>query len=202
MEEIFINTKKIEAWIKKYLLRLVLGLFLLIGITTAVKTIEPEEEGVVLTLGKYSRTLDPGMNFIAPFGIEKMYKIPVQRQLKQEFGFRTEGRSGSHSTYSEQSFADESLMLTGDLNLGAIPHQQFLSVFVQSAQRRQNPARHGRIGCQKDCGRPHRKRSAHRGAAGSGFECGETAAANVRGVRKRHPHRPGSAAGRESARNG
>lgn len=120
MEEIFINTKKIEAWIRKYLLRLVLGLFLLIGITTAVKTIEPEEEGVVLTLGKYSRTLDPGMNFIAPFGIEKMYKIPVQRQLKQEFGFRTEGRSGSHSTYSEQSFADESLMLTGDLNLADV----------------------------------------------------------------------------------
>jgi membrane protease subunit HflK len=71
MEEIFINTRKIEAWIKKYLLRLLIGLLLLIGIATAVKTIEPEEEGVVLTLGKYSRTLEPGIEFIAPFGMRK-----------------------------------------------------------------------------------------------------------------------------------
>jgi membrane protease subunit HflK len=40
----------------------------------------------------------------------------VQRQLKQEFGFRTRS-SGSQTEYSKSSFGDESMMLTGDLNL-------------------------------------------------------------------------------------
>lgn len=120
MEDFFMNVRKIEAWTKKYLLRLLIGLLLLVGVATTVRTIEPEEEGVVLTLGKYSRTLGPGLNFIVPFGIEKMYKIPAQRQLKQEFGFRTERTLGSRSSYSGKNFTDESLMLTGDLNLADV----------------------------------------------------------------------------------
>ena len=45
-----------------------------------------------------------------------MYKIPVQRQLKQEFGFRTT-RAGTQTDYTKTGFGDESMMLTGDLNL-------------------------------------------------------------------------------------
>ena len=74
-------------WIKKYLNKIIFGLLLLIMIFTSVKTIGPEEEGVVVQLGRYNRTLQPGLNFILPFGFETMHKIPVQRQLKQEFGF-------------------------------------------------------------------------------------------------------------------
>lgn len=116
------KAKDLEAWIRKYLVRVLLVLLVLVGVITATKTIDPEEEGVVLTLGKYNRTLDPGLNFIAPFGIEKMYKIPVQRQLKQEFGFRTEttGSQRSRTTYSDEDLSDESLMLTGDLNLADV----------------------------------------------------------------------------------
>ena len=51
-----------------------------------------------------------------PFGIEKMFKIPVQRQLKQEFGFRTTN-AGRSSDYVKAGYGDESMMLTGDLNL-------------------------------------------------------------------------------------
>lgn len=103
-------------WLKKYLNRIIWGFVLLFGIVTAVKTVGPEEEGVVVQLGEYSRTLQPGLNFIAPFGIEKMYKIPVQRQLKQEFGFRTVS-AGQRTEYTKTGFGDESMMLTGDLNL-------------------------------------------------------------------------------------
>jgi membrane protease subunit HflK len=103
-------------WIKKYLGRIVLGFFVLVAAVTSTKTVGPEEEGVVIQLGKYNRTVDPGLNFILPFGLESMYKIPVQRQLKQEFGFRTTLAS-QRSEYSTGNYGDESMMLTGDLNL-------------------------------------------------------------------------------------
>lgn len=103
-------------WVKKYLNRIIIILLLLVTLFTSVKTIGPEEEGVVVQLGRYNRTLQPGLNFILPFGFETMHKIPVQRQLKEEFGFRTTSLNG-RTEYAKDDFADESLMLTGDLNL-------------------------------------------------------------------------------------
>ena len=81
--------------------------------------IQPEEVGVVLVFGKYTRTVEPGLNMKWPYPIERVIKVPVQRQLKQEFGFRTE-RAGVRSTYQGGSFESESLMLTGDLNVGVV----------------------------------------------------------------------------------
>lgn len=107
------------ALIKKHLKKIVLALLLLITALTSIKTVGPEEEGVVLFVGQFNRTVDPGLNFILPFGIEKMMKIPVQRQLKHEFGFRTSS-AGVRSQYSKESYADESSMLTGDLNLADV----------------------------------------------------------------------------------
>ena len=104
---------------KKHAKKVVPGLIILIALLTSVKTIGPEQEGVVLLLGKYNRTLQPGLNFIAPFGLEKLYKIPVQRQLKQEFGFRTV-EAGVRTRYAKDAYRDESLMLTGDLNLADV----------------------------------------------------------------------------------
>lgn len=102
-------------WIKKYLFKIISGIVLLVILATAIKTVGPEEEGVVIQLGEYNRTVQPGLAFIIPF-MESMYKIPVQRQLKQEFGFRT-SNSSQRSEYSKTGFSDESIMLTGDLNL-------------------------------------------------------------------------------------
>lgn len=99
--------------------RILIGFFLLLGVFSSVKTVGPEEEGIVLFFGKYSRTVYPGLNFIAPLGIESMTKIPVQRQLKQEFGFRTTN-PGVRTEYASQKLGDESLMLTGDLNLSDV----------------------------------------------------------------------------------
>lgn len=104
---------------KKHFKKVALGVTLLILIFTSVRTVGPEEEGVVLNLGKYNRTVKPGLNFILPFGIEKMHKIPVQRQLKHEFGFRT-AATGARTEYSKSNFSDESSMLTGDLNMADV----------------------------------------------------------------------------------
>lgn len=119
MEELEDRVRELLEFVQKNLRRVLLIGFLLIAALTAIKTIGPEEEGVVLYLGKYDRTLQPGLNFIIPFGVETMYKIPVQRQLKHEFGFRTQ-TAGVRTEYSSGSYEDESSMLTGDLNLADV----------------------------------------------------------------------------------
>ncbi|TVQ12194.1 MAG: FtsH protease activity modulator HflK [Bacteroidetes bacterium] len=105
--------------VRKNIKIVLIVLFGIIVLFTSVKTVGPEEEGVVVQLGKYNRTLLPGLNFILPLGIEVMYKIPVQRQLKQEFGFRTTD-VGTRTRYATGDFSQESLMLTGDLNLADV----------------------------------------------------------------------------------
>ena len=80
--------------------------------------IQPEEVGVVLRFGRYVRTTDPGLRLKVPF-VEEVRKVPVQRQLKQEFGFRT-ARADVRTEYSDRRFAEEALMLTGDLNVAVV----------------------------------------------------------------------------------
>jgi len=106
-------------WMLRNVWKVIAGFVLLLILATSVKTVKPEEEGVVLFLGQFTRTVKPGLNFIAPLGLERMYKIPVQRQLKLEFGFRTV-RPDTRTTYSTGEYSDESLMLTGDLNLADV----------------------------------------------------------------------------------
>lgn len=81
-------------------------------------TVDPEEVGVVQRFGEYTRTAESGLNFKAPF-IETVRIVPVERQLKQEFGYRTVS-SGVQSQYQKAGYEDESLMLTGDLNLADV----------------------------------------------------------------------------------
>ena len=82
-------------------------------------TVEPEEIGVVLRFGGYVRTAEPGLHFKVPWPVESLIKVPVQRQLKQEFGFRTE--SANVRTHdSSHDLSRESLMLTGDLNVAIV----------------------------------------------------------------------------------
>ncbi len=119
MERFNDRVEEIIGWIQTHLKQVLLGLLVLAILGTSVKTIKPEEQGVVLFLGKFNRTVSPGLSFIAPLGLEKIYKIPVQRQLKLEFGFRTV-TPGVRTVYSDKDFTDESLMLTGDLNLADV----------------------------------------------------------------------------------
>jgi membrane protease subunit HflK len=80
--------------------------------------IEPEELGVITRFGKYTRLADPGLNLKIPI-LERVTKVPVERQQKLEFGFRTTS-AGIRSEYTREGVNDESLMLTGDLNLADV----------------------------------------------------------------------------------
>jgi len=95
----------------------VAGAFLaLILLVTTVYSVGPDEVGVVRRFGRYVRTSEPGLRFKLPFNIEKVDKVKVRYVFKEEFGFRTL-RPGVVSRYSPKEFFEESLMLTGDLNV-------------------------------------------------------------------------------------
>jgi membrane protease subunit HflK len=80
--------------------------------------VQPEEVGVVLRFGRFDRTTEPGLRIKLPL-VEQVLKVPVQRQLKEEFGFRTE-QAGIRTEYSQVDLSEETVMLTGDLNVAIV----------------------------------------------------------------------------------
>lgn len=91
----------------------------LIFAVTSFYTVDPEETGVVLQLGRYVRSTDPGLHAKIPLGIERVIKVPIQRQLKEEFGFQTVS-AGVRSQFATRGRESESNMLTGDLNAAVV----------------------------------------------------------------------------------
>ncbi|MBA3897726.1 MAG: FtsH protease activity modulator HflK [Sphingomonadaceae bacterium] len=78
-----------------------LGLALLWIAVTCVHRINPQERGVVTRLGKYSRTLDPGVSITFPAPIDRVQTIDVQ----------------NIRTINIPEGAGEKLVLTGDQNI-------------------------------------------------------------------------------------
>ncbi len=68
------------------------GLVALIALAGSYYQVEPDEVGMVTRFGRFVRSTGPGPHGKVPFGIERVQKVPVERQLKQEFGFRTRRR--------------------------------------------------------------------------------------------------------------
>ena len=95
-----------------------IAVLILILLATTLFQIQPEEVGVITRFGKYVRKVEPGLNLKVPV-IEKLYKVAVERQQKEEFGFRTTS-PGVRSEYTKEGTVNESLMLTGDLNLADV----------------------------------------------------------------------------------
>ena len=111
--------EKIRYTVLRNIKPILFGLVALILVFGAFFQIEPEEVGVITRFGKYTRTVDPGLNFKIPF-METVYKVPVERQQKLEFGFRTTDTQNLRTEYTKSNTKDESLMLTGDLNLADV----------------------------------------------------------------------------------
>jgi membrane protease subunit HflK len=96
---------------------LVVVLVVIILAVGSTYQVSQDEMGVILRFGKFVRTTDPGLHFKLPLGIETLTRVPVQRQLKLEFGFRTV-TPGIRSEYIITPETEkESVMLTGDLNV-------------------------------------------------------------------------------------
>ncbi len=104
--------------ITKNIRLIIIGFVVVAAAFSSVFTVETEEVGVITRFGEYVSEARPGLNFKIPF-IDQVQLVPVQRQLKQEFGYRTTS-AGVNTTYRKAGFEDESLMLTGDLNLADV----------------------------------------------------------------------------------
>jgi len=111
-----------------------IGLALLISTgLTSFYTVKAEEEAVVLRLGRYVDTVGSGIHFKLPFNIDKVTKIPT-KVLQQPFGLTIREssdsnifgrlgdtrRSRSTENYRRGNLKDESLILTGDLNVADV----------------------------------------------------------------------------------
>lgn len=97
----------------------VVGVIVLLWIVfTSYYTVQPEERAVIKRFGAVIGIADPGLHFKIPFGIDQVQHVATERVLKQEFGFRTAGtQTGGRTAYQPADFEEESLMLTGDLNV-------------------------------------------------------------------------------------
>jgi modulator of FtsH protease HflK len=90
----------------------------LIVLWTSYYTVAAESEGVVLRFGKFLKTVEPGLHFKLPLGIDEVTVLPTRRQLKLEFGFYTSGYSNVDQPGREQ--VEEKSMVTGDLNAALV----------------------------------------------------------------------------------
>ena len=103
-------------------LLLIVGLVIVgvVAIYGSYYQVEPDEVGLVTRFGRFVRTCNPGPHAKFPFGIERVQKVPVQRQLKQEFGFRTLSAEIQSSYHKDDRTNAEAVMLTGDLNVATV----------------------------------------------------------------------------------
>jgi modulator of FtsH protease HflK len=97
----------------KWIILIVVGIIFLSSIFYTIGT---NEVGMVLRFGRYVRKAEPGLHMKLPLGIENVIPVKIDYVYKDEFGFRTR-TAGERTTYQSGRFHDESLMLTGDLNV-------------------------------------------------------------------------------------
>ena len=103
---------------KKWIVRGIVGIILIVILVATFYSIGPEQVGVIRRWGKYVRTTEPGLHAKLPF-VESVTKVRVKYIFKEEFGFRTL-RAGIETIYAPGRFDSESLMLTGDLNVAVV----------------------------------------------------------------------------------
>ena len=93
------------------LLLVVIGIWLLTGFYR----VEPDEQGVVLRWGEWTKTTQPGLNYHLPWPFETVVRPKVTKINRAEIGYRTlvDSQRGAFT----RPVPDESLMLTGDENI-------------------------------------------------------------------------------------
>lgn len=104
----------------KFTRPIVIAIAALITAFTTYYQIEPDQVGVLTRFGQYIGDAEPGPHFKLPFGIDQVRKVPVQRQLKEEFGFVTVKADVETQYRTPDDAKAASVMLTGDLNVATV----------------------------------------------------------------------------------
>ena len=94
---------------------ILIAIALVVFVATCFFVVDETEQAVITRFGKYYKTLNSGLQFKLPFGIDKNYNVPVKVVQTEQFGFKTL-QSGTVSEY-QNGIKKESTMLTGDLNI-------------------------------------------------------------------------------------
>ncbi|MDD4907425.1 MAG: FtsH protease activity modulator HflK [Candidatus Omnitrophica bacterium] len=101
----------------KYISWVAVGLLVILGLKGVIYSIGPDEVGVMQRFGKYIGLSSPGLHAKFPFGIDNMTPIKVEKIFKEEFGVRSSGADTGDRRFYSSSNLEQSLMLTGDLNI-------------------------------------------------------------------------------------
>ena len=96
-----------------------LAIILFLGYNS-VYSIQADQQGVVLRLGKFYTLSQPGLHFKLPL-IDYVEPVSVKKQFVEEFGFRTI-EAGKKTKFSS-TYQDESWTLTNDLSVADIKWQ-------------------------------------------------------------------------------
>ncbi len=103
----------------RVLVPIALAVILVLAAMSSFYKVNTEETAVILRFGKFVGFAGSGLHFKLPFGIDQVTTVPTGRVLKEEFGFRTV-QPGVRSTYTKKGLEEESLTLTGDLNVSDV----------------------------------------------------------------------------------
>lgn len=101
----------------KYAFFFIVVLIALGGVQSTFFSVGPEEKAVVQRFGKVIAVKEPGLHFKFPLGIDTATMVPTERVLKEEFGFRTTVAAQRSKFIKTPDMLNESLMLSGDLNV-------------------------------------------------------------------------------------
>jgi modulator of FtsH protease HflK len=102
----------------RWIPRIVIALVLAWGLFSCYTTVPADSVGVLTRFGKYVDTLQPGLRFRLPFGVDRIQTVEIQRQMKLEFGFGTP--RGTNPYQESREPEEEASMVTGDLNMATV----------------------------------------------------------------------------------
>lgn len=90
---------------------IMIGVVVLLWAISGIYIVQPGEEGVVRTFGKFSAITTAGLNYRAPWPIQSATIVDVESIRRVEIGFRTTPSN------TKQEILSEALMLTEDENI-------------------------------------------------------------------------------------
>ena len=107
--------RKVRNISPKLVIWIIVAVVLVMLVLSSFFVVDQTEQAVVLRLGKYNRTVGPGLQTKIPLGIEASYNVPTQVVQTMTFGYRS--NSSTSPLFGNIDYTNESLMLTGDLNI-------------------------------------------------------------------------------------
>ncbi len=89
----------------------IVAALILLWLGSGIYIVQPGEEGVVRTFGRFTNVTGSGLNYHLPWPFQQVTIVDVQGIRRAEIGFRTNARGG------KEQILNEALMLTRDENI-------------------------------------------------------------------------------------